>query len=57
MIVALWPRSFFIWTTAAGVNRKDEVSAGRGGACLMVGWYVMLSICRFTSLLGNRGTD
>ncbi len=36
--------SFFIWAAAAGVNRKDEVSAGAVALAVMVGWYLLLVI-------------
>ena len=36
--------SLFIWTAAAGVNRKDEVSAGAVTLAAIVGWYCLLFI-------------
>jgi hypothetical protein len=34
--------SLFIWASAAGVNRKDEVSAGAISLAVILGWYVLL---------------
>jgi hypothetical protein len=34
--------SLFIWSAAAGVNRKDEVSAGTVALAVMVGWTTLL---------------
>src|SRR4051794_39326254 len=34
--------SMFVWAAAAGVNRKDEISAGAIALAVMVGWYVLL---------------
>ncbi len=36
--------SLFIWSAAAGVNRKDEVSAGAVTLATIVGWYVLLFV-------------
>lgn len=34
--------SFFIWAASAGVNRKDEVSAGAVALAVMASWYLLL---------------
>ncbi len=39
--------SFFTWTAASGVNRKDEVSAGAVALTAMVGWSILLSLAYF----------
>jgi len=39
--------SFFIWAAAAGVNRKDEVSAGAVALAVMVGWCVLLMLAGY----------
>ena len=36
--------SFYVWTIAAGVNRKDEVSAGAVALTVITGWWVLLSL-------------
>ena len=35
--------SFYIWTVACGVNRKDEVSAGAVALVVMVLWTVFIA--------------
>lgn len=35
--------SFYIWTIACGVNRKDEVSAGAVALAIMISWTVLVS--------------
>jgi hypothetical protein len=39
--------SLCIWSAAAGVNRKDEVSAGAVALAAMAGWYLMLVLVGF----------
>ncbi len=34
--------NFFIWSAAAGVNRKDEVSAGAWALAVMAGWGILV---------------
>jgi hypothetical protein len=34
--------SLFIWSAAAGVNRRDEVSAGAAALLIMVGWMTLV---------------
>lgn len=34
--------SFYIWSSAAGVNRKDEISAGAVALAVMTGWCLFL---------------
>jgi hypothetical protein len=50
MLVAM-ATSFYIWTVAAAVNRKDEVSGGAAALAAMVGWGLLLAcawaLCRF----------
>jgi hypothetical protein len=36
--------SLFIWAAAAGVNRKDEVSAAAVAIAVAVGWYLLLNL-------------
>ena len=44
LVLPLVATSFYVWTIAAGVNRKDEVSAGAVALAVMVGWYALLAI-------------
>jgi hypothetical protein len=40
--------SFYVWTSASGINRKDEVSAGAVALAVMVGWYAVLALFLWT---------
>jgi hypothetical protein len=44
LVLPLIATSFYVWTIAAGVNRKDEVSAGAVALAVMVGWCALLAI-------------
>ena len=44
LLLPLVATSFYFWTIAAGVNRKDEVSAGAVALAVMVGWCALLAI-------------
>jgi hypothetical protein len=46
--------SLYIWSSAAGVNRKDEVSAAAVALAVMIGWWVLLVVLGF-SLFGSNG--
>jgi hypothetical protein len=43
LVLTIVAASFFVWTAAAGVNRKDEVSAGAVALAIIVGWSVLLA--------------
>src|SRR3954447_25525684 len=43
--------SMFVWAAAAGVNRKDEISAGAVALAAMVGWYVTLIVIGYAFYL------
>ncbi|MCI0492857.1 MAG: hypothetical protein L0Z07_07965 [Planctomycetes bacterium] len=47
LMVTFVGASFFIWTIAAGVNRRDEVSAGAVALAVMVGWFLLLWLALF----------
>jgi hypothetical protein len=44
IVVASVATSFYVWTIAFGVNRKDEVSAGAVALSAIVGWSLLLGI-------------
>jgi hypothetical protein len=44
LAVAFSAVSFYVWTIAAGVNRKDEVSAGAVALTVVTVWWVLLSL-------------
>jgi hypothetical protein len=44
LVLLIVATSFYVWTIAAGVNRKDEVSAGAVALAVMVGWCAFLAI-------------
>ncbi len=46
LVLPLVATSFCVWTISAGVNRKDEVSAGAVALAVMVAW------CAFWQLFG-----
>jgi ABC-type transport system involved in multi-copper enzyme maturation permease subunit len=43
IMVTLVAASFYIWTAALGVNRKDEVSAGAVALIAIIGWIAILA--------------
>jgi hypothetical protein len=47
--------SLMIWSAAAGVNRKDEVSAGAAAATIILGWMALVWTVGWS--LGNAGAD
>jgi hypothetical protein len=49
--------SLFIWSAAAGVNRKDEISAGAVALAAMVGWWLLLSVLWKVVLQESTGAD
>ncbi len=44
LIAFLVAGSFYVWTIAFGVNRKDEVSAGAVALAAIVGWGLLLTL-------------
>jgi hypothetical protein len=44
VVSALIAASVFIWSAAAGMNRKDEVSAAAVALALMLGWCLLLAL-------------
>lgn len=49
--------SFFIWAAAAGVNRKDEVSAGAVALAVMACWYLLLVATSYLWFFPNAVPD
>jgi hypothetical protein len=45
IILAPLAASVFLWSAAAGVNRRDEVSAGARAVIFVVGWSIVLALC------------
>jgi hypothetical protein len=48
--------SFYIWSAAIGVNRKDEISAGAVVLAVIVGWIAVVTIVMRAFVL-DRNTD
>jgi hypothetical protein len=49
--------SFYMWSAAAGVNRRDEVSAGAFALACMFGWWGLLVLLWHALLLGSTSSE
>jgi hypothetical protein len=57
VVTTLTAISFYLWSAALGVNRRDEVSAGAFSLACMFGWWGLLVLLWQVLLIGSKSAD